>query len=193
VGDIYVSEIRGAVGAGFIAGFEDNTFRPTATLTREQLVSMVLDAVGKAPGVILRLPTSASADPYSDVSAARWSAAKIQFARDNNIVSGYEDGTFRPNQPVTRAEMMAVLRKATLFAKTARGSAAIILPTQTPRVFSDTTNHWAAATITELSGFCGVASPLNEQGTAFAPNDATQRNYAAAATLRMLTCLQLPQ
>ncbi|WP_448604672.1 S-layer homology domain-containing protein, partial [Thermoleptolyngbya sp.] len=191
--DIYATQIRNAVAAGFISGFPDNTFRPLDTLTREQLVSMVLDALTKAPNVNLRIPAVASGDPYRDVNASRWSAAKIQFARDNNIVRGYEDGTFRPAQPVTRAELVSVLKRAAEFALTARGSSPTLLLNQPTRTFADTTNHWASATITELSGFCGVASPLNEQGNNFAPNAASQRNYAAAATLRTLDCLQLPQ
>ena len=191
--DIYATQIRNAVAAGFISGFPDNTFRPLDTLTREQLVSMVLDALTKAPNVNLQIPTTASGDPYRDVNASRWSAAKIQFARDNNIVRGYEDGTFRPAQPVTRAELVSVLKRAAEFALTARGSSPTLQLNQPTRTFADTTNHWASATITELSGFCGVASPLNEQGNNFAPNAASQRNYAAAATLRMLDCLQLPQ
>ncbi|NER30677.1 MAG: DUF3747 domain-containing protein, partial [Symploca sp. SIO1C4] len=49
--DIYADEIQQAVKLGFIAGFkEDNTFRPQATLTREQLVSMVLEGLSKLPG-----------------------------------------------------------------------------------------------------------------------------------------------
>lgn len=192
-GDIYFNEIQRAVEVGFIAGFEDNTFRPRQTLTREQLVSMVLDALTQVPNANLRVPTQASGSPYSDVNAARWSAAKIQFARDNNIVSGYEDGTFRPDRPVTRAELISVLRRASSYAQTLRGSSATLLPTQQPRVFSDTANHWANSQISEMSAFCGVASPLNEQGTQFAPNNPSFRNYAAAATLRMLNCVQLPE
>jgi hypothetical protein len=41
-----------------------------------------------------------------------------------------------------------------------------------------------------MSAYCGVASPLNETGNAFSPNLAARRNYAAAATLRMLNCIR---
>jgi hypothetical protein len=41
-----------------------------------------------------------------------------------------------------------------------------------------------------MSAYCGVASPLNETGNAFNPNQAARRNYAAAATLRMLNCIR---
>lgn len=187
--DIYLAEINRAVETGFISGFEDNTFRPTASLTREQLVSMVLDAVDSLPNATLSVPTQVSGNPYADVEASRWSAAKIQFARDNNIIKGYEDGTFRPSQPVSRAELMAVMRRAAEYAKGLQGQQPQIQSNRPATTFADTEGHWANNLIGQMSSFCGVASPLNETGTAFAPDTAAQRNYAAAATLRMLTCV----
>ncbi|MEH2324747.1 MAG: hypothetical protein V7K32_14500 [Nostoc sp.] len=41
-----------------------------------------------------------------------------------------------------------------------------------------------------MSAYCGVATPVNETGNLFSPNLGTQRNYAAAATLRMLNCVR---
>jgi hypothetical protein len=189
-GDVYAQEIQQAAQAGFVSGFADNTFRPQEPVTREQLVSLVLDALRQVPNANLNIPTSVRTNPYRDVSASRWSAAKIQFARDNNIVSGYQDGSFRPTQPVTRAEMMAVLRRAAEYGNTLRGRPAQLQPAQEPRTFSDTSGHWANSLIQEMSAYCNVASPVNEQGTAFQPNSPARRNYAAAATLRMLNCVR---
>lgn len=187
--DIYVAEINQAVQIGFIAGFEDSTFRPQASLTREQLVSMVLGALDNLPGTDLNVPTQASGNPYSDVEAGRWSAAKIQFARDNNIIKGYQDGTFRPAQAVTRAELVAVLRRAAEYAKTLQGQQTQLQGNRPEILFSDTNGHWANSLISQMSTFCNVATPVNEQGNTFAPDSAAQRNYAAAATLRMLNCV----
>lgn len=187
--DVYVAEINQAVEAGFIAGFEDNTFRPQTALTREQLVSMVLGALDNLPGVNLNVPTQASGNPYSDVETSRWSAARIQFARDNNIIQGYQDGTFRPAQSVTRAELIAVLRRAAEYGKTAQGQQAQLQGDRPEILFSDTNGHWAGSLISQMSTFCNVATPVNERGNSFAPDSAAQRNYAAAATLRMLNCV----
>ncbi len=189
--DIYAREIEEAVAMGFIAGFaEDNTFRPQVSLTREQLVSIVLEGLVKLPNANLSLPTQANARPFRDVDTTRWSAAKIQFAQANNIVSGYSDGTFRPTQPVTRAELMAVLRRAAEYGRTLRGQNPELQPQQSATTFSDTGSHWAAGLISQMSSYCSVATPVNERGTAFSPNNASQRNYAAAATLRMLNCVK---
>ena len=56
--------------------------------------------------------------------------------------------------------------------------------------FNDTDGHWAKDVISDLSGFCGVATPLNEVGSSFYPNQAAKRNYAAAAMVRLLDCSQ---
>jgi hypothetical protein len=187
--DVYAREIQDAVDLGFIAGFyEDNTFRPLESLTREQLVSMVLESLDRLPDVDLNMPNRTASSPYPDVEASRWSAAKIQFAREHNIVSGYEDGTFRPGQPVTRAELMAVLRRAAEYGKSVSESDSTLWPRQDAFEFTDVDNHWASRTITQMSSYCGVASPLNEVGTSFRPDGQALRNYAAAATLRMLNC-----
>lgn len=189
--NIYATEIAQAVQTGFISGFyEDNTFRPQAPLTREQLVSMVIGALSKLPNARLNVPNQAAGNPYSDVEASRWSAAKIQFARDNKIVSGYEDGTFRPAQAVTRAELMAVLERAAEYGRTLQGQSAALQGNRTATNFADINGHWASKLIGQMSTYCGVASPVNESGSSFAPDSPAQRDYAAAATLRTLNCLK---
>ncbi|MBE9095966.1 DUF3747 domain-containing protein [Tychonema sp. LEGE 07203] len=189
--DIYAAEIKEAVALGFVAGFpQDNTFRPQLAVTREQLVSLVLESLKGIQGVNITFPSNVSTRPYSDVDSSRWSAGKILFARDNKIVSGYTDGTFKPTQPVTRAELMAVLRRAAEFGLLARGMQPNLLAKEPPKTFSDIQNHWAAAIINQMSGYCGVASSVNEIGNRFTPDDSAKRNYAAAATLRMLKCVK---
>ncbi len=180
-GDTYASEINRAVQLGFISGFaEDNTFRPQATLTREQVVSMVVEGLDVVP------QGAVSSNPFSDVPANRWSAAKIKRAQELGIISGYGNGTFRPTQAVTRAELIAVMRRAAEY----KNGTTTLAANQTARTFSDIEGHWAKGVISDLSGFCGVATPLNEVGTAFYPNQTAKRSYAAAAMVRLLDCSQ---
>lgn len=197
--DVYAKEIQEAVETGLITGFsEDNTFRPQVSLTREQMVSMMLETLSKLPVSPLTVPydppstsfLEVTAKPYRDVEATRWSAAKIKWAQDNKVVLGYSDGTFRPTQPATRSELIAVLHRAAEYGKVTQGSDSQLFPTQPPITFSDTSNHWANSLIAQMSSYCGVASPLNETGNTFAPDSAVRRNYAAAATLRMLHCIK---
>lgn len=188
-GDLYQSEIEEAVAMGFVAGFsEDNTFRPRTTLTREQVVSMALESLENVPNVNLNLPTSVSRAPFRDVATSRWSAAKIQFAQQEGIVAGYGDGNFRPTQAVTRAELMSIMRRTAEYAQELQNKPTTLISTQAATNFGDTAGHWSQATVNQMSTYCGVASPMNESGNRFSPDSAALRNYAAAATLRMIEC-----
>ncbi|MBL1178900.1 S-layer homology domain-containing protein [Pantanalinema sp. GBBB05] len=205
-GDIYANEIEQAVTLGIVAGFEDQTFRPQTPVTREQLVSTVVRAMGKVPlanqsqttnSTLPTVPTQITTNPFSDVDKTRWSAPQIQYLKDLGIVRGYPDGTFHPTQTVTRAELIVMLQAVDRYLVEFRGNWDGRRPyTQpVPLNFSDIQNHWARATITEMSGNCHtgqVATPLNETGTQFAPNTAAQRNYAAAAIVREVRCLSVP-
>jgi N-acetylmuramoyl-L-alanine amidase len=196
IGDTYFEEINIAAGtgigttSGFIAGFGDGTFRPLLPLTREQLVSMVLAGIAGNIGTGAGGSNQLTSRPYTDVETSRWSAANIQWAKNNKIVTGYGDGSFRPDQPITRAELIAVQRRAAEYALSLPGSTLQINPRQTPINFTDMNGHWAASLVSQMSGYCKVASPLNEVGTAFAPNAPSQRNYGVAATVRMITCVR---
>ncbi|MEO1445437.1 MAG: S-layer homology domain-containing protein, partial [Cyanobacteria bacterium J06635_11] len=175
------NEINRAVQLGFISGFaEDNTFRPQASLTREQLVSIAMEGLGQAP------QGAVSSAPYPDVPASRWSAAKIQKAQELGIVSGYPDGSFKPTQEVTRAELIAIMNKAAEY----RNNGGTLSANQPGVTFADINGHWAQGTISTLSSYCGIATPLNEVGSSFFPNQAANRNYAAAAMVRLLDCTQ---
>lgn len=186
--DVYATEISRAVEIGFIAGFEDGTFRPRTALTREQLVSMVIEALDAQDNISIALPSQVTSNPFTDVAANRWSAAKIQFASQSGIVSGYPEGDFRPAQEVTRAEMMAVVRRAAEYRKRVLDQGTALPPTQQAFAFSDIDGHWAADVISSLSAYCGIATPVNESGTAFAPNSDALRNYAATAVVRLVDC-----
>ena len=186
--DIYKDDIEQAVALGFIAGFKDDTFRPTESLTREQLVSMAYGSLETIEDIELDTP-AVPTQPYPDVMSDRWSANKIQWAKENEIVKGYPDGTFQPGKPVTRAELVTVLQNLAKYANTAMGETAELETNQDPISFADTSSHWSAQTVETMSAYCGVASPYKEVGDSFNPDTPAERNYAAAATLRTHDCL----
>jgi hypothetical protein len=204
-GDRYAKEIEQVITYKIMSGFENNTFRPQASLTREQMVSIV-EALKQAPlkrgnlpfdepppPKLPTIPTQATQNPFPDVDKTRWSAAKIQYVRDLGIFRGYADGKFRPTQSVTRAELVVVLDAAYRYLVELRGwDGRGQFEGDKPIDFSDTQKHWARDTIRNMSATCRAASPLNETGTAFAPNRAAQRNYAAAAVFRTAQCWSIP-
>ncbi|NJN22079.1 MAG: hypothetical protein HC812_13970 [Leptolyngbya sp. RL_3_1] len=179
-GHLYQAEILRAASLGFIAGPGDGTFLPNNTVTREQAVSIILSATGVTDDQLVGIP-----NPFQDVPANRWSASKIAYAARNNIVAGRGPGVFDPTATVTRAELMAMLKNVadTTFSGRTVG---------TPTAFSDTSGHWASDTIAYLSSYCGVATPLNERGTGFAPNVGATRAFTAAAIVRLYDCGGVP-
>jgi N-acetylmuramoyl-L-alanine amidase len=178
------------VGFGFVAGFsQNNTFRPPLAVTREQLVSLVLESFQGIQGANITFPSNLSIRLYSEVDISRWSAGKVLFARDNKIVSHHKNGTFKPTQPVTRAKLMGVLPIAAEF-RLSPGMQPNLVAKEPSKTFSDIENYWAVSIITQMSSYCSVAAALNEMGYRFAPKDSAKPNYAAAATLRMLKCVK---
>lgn len=99
------AEITALCEKGIVAGYPDGTFRPENTLTRAEFIKMLVCAVS-APQTYT--------GGFSDVFAGEWYAAYVQAAVSGGIASGYPNGTFCPNSPVTReeaAKMLALLIK----------------------------------------------------------------------------------
>lgn len=91
------------VGNGFIKGYSDGTFKPDQGITRAEFITLTNKAFGF---------TAVSAAVYSDVKASDWFAGEMAKARAAGYISGYEDGTLRPNNNVTRQEVAAMIAKA---------------------------------------------------------------------------------
>ena len=81
-------------------GVSSRTFAPNANLTRGMLVQILYNLEGKPKG---------TAANFSDVQADAWYAEAIGWAASNKVVTGYADGTFRPNAAVTREQAAAIL------------------------------------------------------------------------------------
>jgi hypothetical protein len=104
--------------AGVISGYNDNTFRPYANTTRGQMAKIVV--------LGFQVPLSNNTTPmFSDVPASNPFFVHVQTAAENEIVSGYSDGTFRPFNNVTRGQ----LSKIVVVAATIQLGWALINPT----------------------------------------------------------------
>ncbi|UUZ92072.1 S-layer homology domain-containing protein [Paenibacillus sp. P25] len=98
-------DIMIAAQKGYMQGTADATFAPDQPLTREQFCQLMAR--------ILSLPQadSSAAPAFPDLSTDRWSYAAIAAMRAKSLVDGFEDGTFRPEAPFTRAQMAAILNR----------------------------------------------------------------------------------
>ncbi|MBE1444898.1 OmpL47-type beta-barrel domain-containing protein [Paenibacillus sp. OAS669] len=161
-----------AAGCGIVSGFEDGTFRPDEAVTRAQFVVMLMQTMNPAQGRL-----GAEAIPFTDRNAIpAWAAPAVGAAVQSGIVNGYEDGTFRPDAQVTRAEMMTMAAKAFRLAPAS--------PESVNGIFSDAESIPAWA-----KGYAAAAQQKGlvqgrERGN-FAPNDRTTRAEAVTLLLSM--------
>jgi hypothetical protein len=184
----YQTEIIRAQELNIVQGFPDGTFRPNQPVTREQAVSMIVDAIALMTPVDLNATPTSPVRPFLDVPGDRWSAAKINWAQWNLLPAGTPTGRFRPEEPITRADLVSFLRRAAERIKTNLGQPPVLSPTQEAIAFTDVSGFNQQLT-EQMSAFCQVASPVNEKGTKFAPNQPAHRDYTAAAIVRTLNCL----
>ena len=126
------------------------------------MVSLVLESFQGIQGANITFPSNLSIRLYSEVDISRWSAGKFIFARENKIVSGYKNGTFKPTQPVTRIELIGALPRAAEFRLSA-GMQPNLVAKEPSKTFSDTENY-GAASITQMSSYCLFAAAINEMG-----------------------------
>lgn len=146
---------------GIIGGFDDGTFKPDDTVTRGQLAAMLVRAQGLA-----NINLNQQENPFTDVPATHWAAKEILIARQAGIISGYNDGTFKPDNQVTRAEIAAMLDRAF-----------ILEGQQQPMVFKDVDKgFWAKGHIDNLAK-SGVTAGYSD-GTFKPANPATRAEVA---------------
>lgn len=97
--------IAWAETCGIITGMAPGTFAPELPLTREQMAEM-------AARLLQLSPVSDSGPPFSDVPANHWSYEAIVTLAGDGIIDGFEDGTYRPQAPLTRAQLAVFMDRA---------------------------------------------------------------------------------
>lgn len=85
-----------------VKGYPDGTFRPTANITRAEFAAMV---------VRFENISTAGSKTFTDLQKDHWAYEVIQKAAQAGWISGYPDGTFRPDQPISRAEVVTITNR----------------------------------------------------------------------------------
>ena len=104
--DWFAGEVKRAKAAGYIGGYPDGTMKPDNPISRQEAAVIISKIKGLAvnPGY---------ADGFSDFEdIADWSMGEVGAAAQAGYMGGYPDGSFRPLNPITRAEALAVLDRA---------------------------------------------------------------------------------
>ena len=150
-----------AARMGIASGYSDGTFRPNDEVTRAEFATMIVKAFG--------LSANGEAS-FTDV-ADHWAAHPISVLKSLGLLNGYSDGSFRPNQGITRAEIVAILARLTNY-----------VPGQST-AFTDVENSWAK---NEIAAFTTAGILLGKDEGQFAPNDSASRAEAVAIIIRLI-------
>lgn len=159
--------LNGTDHYAYIKGYPNGSFKPTDTITRAEAATifyrLLTDATRKA--------YATTYNSFKDVPATAWYNTAVSTMAKLGIVNGGADGYFRPNDPITRAEIAAMI---------ARCDGAYYTGTST--VFSDTYGHWAAGYIDRAYELGWI----NGYGTTYAPDRYISRAETVAVLNRVL-------
>ncbi|MWV46248.1 hypothetical protein GRF59_21835 [Paenibacillus sp. HJL G12] len=106
---------------GVVKGYEDGSFRPNDSITRGEFAAVIDRVFG--------LTGSASTE-LSDVKG-HWAEEAIIALSSTGVISGYPDGTFKPDRPITRAEIISIISKLV-----------VLKPTPSQDIFKDIDGIW---------------------------------------------------
>lgn len=146
----------------YIIGYPDGTVQPNGQITRAEATTIFFRLLTEES----RSANLTKTNGYTDVASDAWYNTAVSTMTKAGIVDGYPDGTFRPDAPITRAEMAKII---SLFAKLDKSESR----------FSDIAGHWAEAYIKLAAGNGWIVG--YPDGT-FGP----QRNITRAETATMI-------
>lgn len=162
------SYIKRAAARGIVSGYPDGTFKPNNPVTRAEFTVMLAGA--------LKLKGEGATNTFTDNDQiGGWAKQAIVQAAQASIVGGYADGSFRPNAPITRAEMAAMIARALKLQLNAH--------TTTGFADDDTIPGWAKGAVEAIRELGLIAG---RGGNRFAPNETATRAEATVMLLRML-------
>lgn len=124
----YAKEVAFVESLGIINGYDDGTFRPHDSITRAEVTTIVMR--------VERFKDEVISPEFKDIKG-NWAEKAIDAAYKQKIINGYPDGTFRPDNKITRAEAVTLMNNV-LNIKSVEARA----------VFTDIMGHWAAPAIT---------------------------------------------
>ena len=154
----------------YVIGYEDGTVMPQKQITRAEVATIFYRLLKED----VRDENTTDVSNFSDVSSSDWYGTTVATLAEMNILKGYEDGTFRPNAPITRAEFAAIATR--FFEETGA--------TYEPGTFTDVTgSEWFAGAIMDAVNLGLIGG--YEDGTV-RPNNNITRAEACAIVNRTL-------
>lgn len=158
-----------------IDGIDENHFAPNRFITRAEFTALLVRALGfSAPS---------KAVPFSDVPAAKWYKEAIGAASEAGLISGYSDGTFRPDAWMTREQMAVLIVRAAAIAGQKADAERNVLG---QFLDASSVSNWAADSVNGALS-AGIAQGVTDDQ--FAPQSLANRAQAAVMVKRLLVYL----
>ncbi len=163
--------VRELVSAGILSGMGDGTFQPEASVTRAQFAKMIVLALG------LEIDEAAVLNLTDADQIPAWARPYVAAAMKAGLITGYEDGSFRADQQITRLQIAVIMGRALAL----KG----VVPTGEAKQFTDrdAIPAWATAQF-DAATQAGLITGF-EDGS-FRPDQNATRAQAAVLTLRLL-------
>ena len=160
-----LSEAMKVARPPYVAGYPNGTFKPKKAMTRAEVSSVIARMESGNKPV-------AGYTSFKDVDDSQWFAASVGFMEKRGFISGYQDGSFKPHQSITRAEFARIL-----------AAYAGLEPTEGNSFTDVKKNHWAKGYI----GAVGQAGLMNGNGKGrFNPSAKITRQEVCAALNKAL-------
>lgn len=149
-------EIQKAYAAGYMKGDADGTFRPRASVTRQEAAVMLANIKG--------LTLGGSAPYYSDnASISSWARGSVNAVSAAGYMSGYPDGSFRPKERISRAEVVTMLNKALGTTGGNTNTNTVTPPSQTTNTAQNMTLKETTLRNTVISGDLTIPSSMSSR------------------------------
>jgi hypothetical protein len=141
-------QIMACVEAGIVAGYQDGTYQPTSAVTRDQMAVYISRALA---GGDENVPSCGCPPTFPDVGSEHWALDYVEYAVDQHVVAGYDDGSYHPEHQVNRAQMAVYIARA-------KGWVGVDDDmTAAPEVFPDVPAGYWAGTAVQACADNGVA------------------------------------
>ncbi len=111
----YAEAVNTLAALDVISGYEDGTFKPDNNITRAEVATLIAAALNRSADAEGAKGTTAFADVNTE--AKLWASGYINIGTSVGYISGYEDGTFKPDNNVTFAEIVSMLVRATEYGR----------------------------------------------------------------------------
>jgi hypothetical protein len=163
--------------AGIVTGYEDGTYRPLLSVSRDQMAVFIARALAGSDG---NVPAGPAQPSFPDVPAEHWAYKYVEYAATNRIVTGFPEGEYRPDLAVDRGQMAVFLARSIVSPTGDEGLDGYIMPAE-PTFPDVPEGHWARRYV-EYVVFRGVAGGYPD-GT-YRPESACARDQMAVYIAR---------